>query len=1258
MKFNILLLYLTYTYLTTGESLYHTFWVTPSTEQGCGNRTPCNTIEGYYNQSKSIFSTSNATWIFLEGIHLIPGKYSTVISSIKNVRFSGISTQATTLLINDLKISYSVNITIEKLTIKNGFNEKKLLNTVLTVENIINLTLFQVEMVKKLRTDSVVSFHIQNCSLKRNLVVDCYLSQFNSIFLQFHGLNRSVIDISLTLNDVVIQGIDMYVFYSSEDINDARFHLQIDNTTVINSLFFIDIYSTNSFQISIKNCQFISCVFMNEFSDRKSLNKGSDSHFKLEMFVIDTLFRDTPIVSEAKTTLQDPLLQFLRCTFTGYHPRKVKTPKLSNLYLDYVLNFENFQSPAVVLSDCSIVYNYAGAINLQNCKLHLQRLNLIEGNHILEPTNPDDSNLVGGMLCIQPSSSILLGNNSNLIIRNNLDYRNGALFLPPFNGPQCSTGNNPFLRECKGNCFVQLVKENGQYISAADIRHFNASVAIHNNKARMDVWCPPETPYPSNPNPKGNQIFNGHLYNCTLKTADGGSLSTNLTILKRFIHLPSWSRSEVSSPPYYICLCAGKNWTERNMWDCNESSSLTYLAGETPSLFVAVLEDMGVLLQGNLSINYKLSAKTTSAILNTTRCVEIPLDTQLLVKNDLLVLYFKVTRTRNICNPYSPPDTYFLWHSINIKTIHCPIGLEGNTTSQSCDCVPFLKHHNFQCFSMNSKVFKQNNKHYWMALQNNRLVFSKYCLPIFCNNILKEQGVSLRDINSTLSVQCSKTNSRVGFLCSECPKGYSSGFGDYACIQCDGPWFILAVPVYALVGLVLIALLFLFNLTVVEGTISGVSFYANIMYLFGDFMQDKLISVYLAKIILALNFGPTFVSCFSNEMDEFVRFLLNFIFSYYLLLLVFFIILGAHKFNLRIFRVEFIAKRAVPVLATLIVITYANLILLVINVLRNTSIYTYDPNTLIEPYKVWLFQPTLRYFSGRHLVLGMLAMIVTLLYLIPLTVVILFGDLLRRNCIRSLWFSHFLDVFHGAYRWPLGFWLGLRLMIVIFLSALRIMLPNHIYISVFVLILILFFIETIAVKPYHKRFYSRKVQAYNKNKEKKKLKNRIIASLLWFSNPTITDKIFLLNILFFAAITGFNSRHKNELLTACSVISILGAVLQICLIVISHGWKYFPIPKCTLEMCSKLKRMSSRRRRHTGSSRSTGTRVQNKQEQEFPFHHIHSLEAGLPQENESSEEDDTPFSSTEDEDCAEERFKSLAEPLLLAETIMATRDSS
>ena len=513
--------------------------------------------------------------------------------------------------------------------------------------------------------------------------------------------------------------------------------------------------------------------------------------------------------------------------------------------------------------------------------------------------------------------------------------------------------------------------------------------------------------------------------------------STGLTVVNQTFHenriktsviasRHEWTEGDIKSPPYQICFCNDDSKLNKSLWFCCHETNFTVYAGQNLTFLVAIVGDIGAIIKDReVEVVTSIDQQNKQIVLVDREC-----------KN---VLTYQIHQSLEISfATFENSDKDFsIFHKANIHLFeYCPIGLQRRNISNrlACTCNTFLSLNGFSCIisSKEDKVlYKQTTEHFWLGFLEGKLYFSDQCPFFFCNQLLAESGTTLQKLTEGVNDQC--VNLRQGFLCSKCPQGYSSVFRGIKCTKCHGPWYLISI-FYAIVGLLLIALLFLFNLTIVQGTINGISLYANIIYLYDDILQEQAGEPFYS-IISILNFGSASGTCFYDGMDELAKVKFQFVFPIYLFSLVVIIIIGAHKFNFRIFKVDFVAKRAVPVLATLITLTYTSLTGAIITALRYTNVCSHDSST---PSARWLYQPTLLYFQGKHLALGLVAVIVSLLYLIPFTVVTLFGDLLRRMCIRSLWFSHFLDVFHGAYRWPLGFWFGLRLIIrVIFLYQLQ-----------------------------------------------------------------------------------------------------------------------------------------------------------------------------------------------------------------------------
>ena len=79
---------------------------------------------------------------------------------------------------------------------------------------------------------------------------------------------------------------------------------------------------------------------------------------------------------------------------------------------------------------------------------------------------------------------------------------------------------------------------------------------------------------------------------------------------------------------------------------------------------------------------------------------------------------------------------------------------------------------------------------------------------------------------STPNSQCQFNRS--GLLCGHCQQGLSTVFSSSHCVHCSNVYTFLIIPI-ALAGLVLVLLLFAFNLTVTDGTVNAFILYANII---------------------------------------------------------------------------------------------------------------------------------------------------------------------------------------------------------------------------------------------------------------------------------------------------------------------------------------------------------------------------------------------------------------------------------------------
>ena len=107
---------------------------------------------------------------------------------------------------------------------------------------------------------------------------------------------------------------------------------------------------------------------------------------------------------------------------------------------------------------------------------------------------------------------------------------------------------------------------------------------------------------------------------------------------------------------------------------------------------------------------------------------------------------------------------------------------------------------------------------------------------------------------------------RTGFLCGQFQQGLSTIFSSSRCQHCSNTYLLLIMPI-AIAGLVLVFLLFVFNLTITDGTIHPFILYVNIIgfnstMFFPDHQPSPILCVYsflLLILIWALQHVSTMV---------------------------------------------------------------------------------------------------------------------------------------------------------------------------------------------------------------------------------------------------------------------------------------------------------------------------------------------------------------------------------------------------------------
>ena len=176
----------------------------------------------------------------------------------------------------------------------------------------------------------------------------------------------------------------------------------------------------------------------------------------------------------------------------------------------------------------------------------------------------------------------------------------------------------------------------------------------------------------------------------------------------------------------------------------------------------------------------------------------------------------------------------------------------------------------------------------------------------------------------------------------------------------------------AVAGIFLVVNLIFLNLTVSIGTINGFIFYANIVRAnHASFFKD---SSFLSYFIAWLNLDLGIETCFYQGLDAIAKTWLQFLFPFYVWVMVITIIVASHYSTVAS---RLSGNNAVQVLATLFLLSYSKLLRIVITIFSTTDL-VYPGNS---KHWVWLYDGNVDYLRGKHVPLFLAGLLKLILYI-------------------------------------------------------------------------------------------------------------------------------------------------------------------------------------------------------------------------------------------------------------------------------------
>ena len=710
----------------------------------------------------------------------------------------------------------------------------------------------------------------------------------------------------------------------------------------------------------------------------------------------------------------------------------------------------------------------AGALVLISSKVHLM------SHTILTFINNTAINLGGAFFSYR--STLSIENATTRCINNSAAYGGAMALLSStlklFNGSSNLTFENNLAKEKGGAIYVE-----------PDQVEYTLQVQYDNYYYLLDSCLYYDT------NPTSSEQYYLYFINNLAQTAGddvyGASLEWCNTSV---IHIHPKSNSSLSSiagTPTRVCRC---DKTPKPL--CRNIShshfSLSYYPGETiPVSVVIVGGDWGA-TQGTVSA--KFQPPYTSSILkpptqynqwiNESQCTSLnyTVYSDQPVQLVLSTFLYSDQHCKNDTSQqyYAKACTYFSPLYINFTVLPCPPGFSLQGNPPGCYCYPILTDNGVNCNIFKSEATFFWNTSLWITLSAEQIILSKHCPFDYCKDT--------KVIKGALGDQCSFN--RAGRLCGGCKENYSLAIGSSHCIYCENNDNLTLLIFFAAAGFLLVFFISVLNLTVTQGMINGLIFYANIVWTYQSVLfptQTPSELIFFKTFIAWLNLDFGIETCFINNLNAFWKSWLQFVFPFYLLSIAgLMVILARYSTRLTVL----FGNRAVPVLVTLILLSYMKLLRTAVEILHFsilTSIVHSNSNdttaTLTTNSLVWSVDGTLDYFGYPH-ILPFVAALFTLLFLwLPYTLLLLFIQWIRRvSHYRLLRWTIRLNPFFDANFAPLKhkhqYWFGLLLLVrgiifIVFTSNFSI--PNSINLLILLICagLLLFYMLSTSVYKSH-----------------------------------------------------------------------------------------------------------------------------------------------------------------------------------------------
>ena len=620
-------------------------------------------------------------------------------------------------------------------------------------------------------------------------------------------------------------------------------------------------------------------------------------------------------------------------------------------------------------------------------------------------------NEIGNNTGVQGGGLMLLGTSGMFLVSSVLNFtdnkaeRGAAIFISQ---PLVSSESHPFC----------------QYQVYGNFNSSDSVIAFSGNRASIT----------------GDIIYGGDVENCLLFT-EFGTTESSLSVDGLFVYddeiNPGYS---FSSDAIKVCFC----FNEETFCNISELTTDTIYPGQSVNVSIATVGDSDGYTTGNLKI--LRNQKTIKIVSNALpRCFNLSLRSSELIGNSS-----NFTFTLAIDDPYSSNDESSL--SLVIPVLNCPAGFRPVGPSCTCDAAIDRLGTDVVCSIEDQLIYHKDDG--WIGYSNasNCVLVSDHCPFDYCRNTNISFNIYQPDAQCALN--------RAGVLCGGCADGFSIKLGSNECGQCSDSYISLLL-VFVVAGIALVVFLIILNLTVTVGTINGLIFYANIVKVNQPIFFPNGPVPFLSQFIAWLNLDLGIETCFYDGMTPTHKVWWQFAFPFYIWIIIVIIIIAC-RYSKRI--ASLVSSNAVPVLATLFLLSYVKIIRTYILALKVSIIGCGTDREKM----VWAVDGNIAYFDESHIWLFLFSLLVLLVAVIPYTLFVILLPLLERyaRVCGKVWLSFLKpisDAYCGPFKDKFRFWAGLLLLVRLIIANTVPFLSQTgrlLLIVFFVSFLIFFFTET------------------------------------------------------------------------------------------------------------------------------------------------------------------------------------------------------